>query len=491
MKTKAIDLFLRQRRFDLIFKYLYIAKPSEFAKKAYLENIRAFNNFHEDCPSDGIPKTSSVDFISGYEALIKRIKEDGFNKDFGSIPIGLNGEIWDGAHRLSACAFLNIDIDVVHTNISNSYWDYGYFQTKGMRSDIMDYGALEYVKLNPNAYIVNLQPVTKANYDKSVVDILEKYGFIYYQKDCWISFNGLVNLKKICYGSSWEKAAWIGSYNSGFRGAKDHADSSMGKNPMRVFVFVCNDLNNVKKAKEEIRALYGIGNYSVHINDTHAEAICLAENYFNENTLFQLNTRPYKYYDSVFESNIDYLKAECLKNDVDTDNICGAGSTPLNVFQIRHSQDLDYLTIDKGCLPENEIISSHNKHQNLYPYPIQDIVTDPAYHMYYNGIKFISLEILYAMKKRSPRELKNILDYRKANTILTYRKLLNIIRQSRICRGGRTRKQSQIVLLLYKYNKCVRRSIKYDIQTKRHKLREKEQYLSAKIFRNMKVKKCQ
>ena len=451
MKTKSIDLFLKQRRMDLIFKYLFVAKPSDFTRQAYLENIRAFNGFCEDCPSDGNPKTSPDDFINGYETLIQTLKSEGFNNDCGSVPIGKNGEILDGAHRLSVCAFLDLDIDAVNTDSSLSYWDYSYFRAKGMRNDMMDYGALEYVKLNPNAYIVNLQPVTKTEKDNFVVDILEKYGFVYYKKDCWVSFNGLVNLKKIYYGSSWEKATWIGTSDNGFSGAKDHAACSMGKNPMRVFVFVCDSIENVKKAKEEIRELYGIGNHSVHINDTHEEAVCLAENYFNENTLFQLNTRPYQFHDDVFEKHIGYLKTECAKNHISIDNICGAGSTPLNVFHIRRSRDLDYLTIDKGCLPENEVISSHNKYQDFYPHPIQDIITNPAYHMYYDGMKFISLEVHYAMKRKRHEVPKDVLDCKKAKTVMVYKRMMDKICQSRVCRKGLSKKQHKMVMLLYKY----------------------------------------
>lgn len=450
MQINSLDLFLTQRRFDLIFKFLYAKDPSNYVKDAYLESISAFNGFSEES-TNGILKSNPSDFLTIFDTLINEIKEHGFDSRLGLLPIGTNGDIIDGAHRLAICAAYRINV-VTETSHLNALWDYHFFRDNGLRSDIMDFGALEYVKINPNAYIVNLQPVTNSNKDNKVVEILEKYGFVYYEKKCWVTFNGLVNLKKICYGSSWEKASWIGSVSDGFYGAKDHASHSMGKNPMRVFIFVCPNINNVKKAKEEIRALYGIGNYSVHINDTHEEAICLAENYFNSNTLFQLNTRPYQFHDKIFENHIEYLKLECQKNDVSTDRICGAGSTPLNVFHIRHSQDLDYITIDEKRLPENEIISSHNRYQENYPYSIQEIVTNPIFHMYYNGIKFISLDVLYEMKNKRHEIPKDILDCRKLKHIIFYKKIFNKRVQSKICKHGRTKIQGKLVALLYKYN---------------------------------------
>ena len=450
MQVKALDFLLWQKRFDLIFKYLYVKDSSSFAKTAYLESIRAFNNYSEES-SNGIKKNSPDDFISTFDGLINTIKKEGYQTEQGTIPVGRSGEIIDGAHRLAICAYLNYTIKT-EPSCLDALWDYQFFRDNGMDENIMDYGALEYVKLNPHAYIVNLQPVTTVDNENNVLEILNKHGFVYYFKKCWLSYNGLVNLKKICYGSFWEKAPWIGTPEDGFSGARDHANHSMGRNSMRVFVFVCDKFSKVQNAKNEIRDIYGIGNYSVHINDTHEEAICLAENYFNANTLFQLNTRPYHLYDELFEKNIEVLKKECYSRNIDINRVCGAGSTPMNVFQIRHSQDVDYLSLDEDVLPDNEIISSHNKHQDIYPHSIRNIITNPSYHMYYNGIKFISLDILYAMKMQNSRAAKNILDCKKIHRILMYRKIVRQISQKKICQRGNTKKQGKWVLYLYKYN---------------------------------------
>lgn len=44
MTCDARELFMRQRRFDLIFKWLFVVKPGNaYVRKAYLESIRAFN----------------------------------------------------------------------------------------------------------------------------------------------------------------------------------------------------------------------------------------------------------------------------------------------------------------------------------------------------------------------------------------------------------------------------------------------------------------
>ncbi len=71
MVVNALELLLKQKRFDLIFKYVFLAQQNEFAHNAYLENIRAFNNFYELNPSDGVPKNSADDFVQSFNNLIQ------------------------------------------------------------------------------------------------------------------------------------------------------------------------------------------------------------------------------------------------------------------------------------------------------------------------------------------------------------------------------------------------------------------------------------
>jgi len=411
MKLNARELFFKQKRFDLIFKYIYLKYPhNDFAKKAYLENIRAFNNFYEVEPSDGIAKNTSEDFINCFEKLYRSISTNGFNEDIGTLPIGNNGEISDGAHRLAVCAFLNCELEVVPDG-RNDLYDYKFFQARKMDQDIMDYGALEYVKLNPNAYIINLHSVADMSKDEEVIKILQKYGFIYYKKDISLSFNGYVNLKKLSYGSFWERESWIGTVENKFAGARDHARKSMGNDPLRVFVFVCDDINKVIKLKAEIRALYDIGNYSVHINDTKEEAIWLAETYFNKNSLEMLNRRPFDYEDVQFDEMVEDLKATAEKNQIDIEDICAAGSTPFGVFGLRKSNDLDFLYC--GHTPfdiQTETLSNHDSELSYYPYSKSIIIQNPQHHFYYHGLKFITLDICYDMKNKRHEVPKDIKD---------------------------------------------------------------------------------
>lgn len=411
MKQNARQIFLKQKRFDLIFKYIYLKyQGNDFVKKAYLENIRAFNGFYEVEPSDNIEKNTPENFLKSFDNLYLSIKKSGFNKDFGIIPVGDNGEISDGAHRLTVCTYLNQEIETLSDG-RNDLYDYKFFQTRKMNPDIMDYGALEYVKLNPNAYIVNLHSVTDMSKDNEVVQILEKYGFVYYKKEILLTFDGYVNLKKLSYGSFWEKEGWIGNVADKFAGAQAHARKSMGENPLRAFVFVCDNLQKVIQAKAEIRDLFNLGNYSVHINDTREEAIWLAETYFNKNSLDMINSRPLDYEDPQFDGMIEGLKKTVLQYNVNFEDICGAGSTPFDIYGLRKSNDLDFLYCGENKFDiQTETLSNHDSELKYYPYSKKKIIENPKYHFYYHGMKFISLDVLYLMKKNRNENPKDVND---------------------------------------------------------------------------------
>lgn len=419
MKQQAINIFQHQRRFDLIFKYLYAKRPCAYHRAAYLEHIRAFNGFFELNPSDGKPKNTADDFINSFDALILRLKTDGYADTLVPIPLGTNGEIQDGAHRLATCVAMGIEPKIEDdTHEPDEIYDYRFFRKKQMDPFIMDYGALEYVKLNPNAHVVNLHSITNPKDDDKVEAILNKYGFIFYRKELQLTYNGLVNLKKLSYGSFWDREEWIGNEQNQYSGAQSHAQSSIGKHPTRVYVFVCDDLEKVVNAKAEIRDIYGIGNFSVHINDHHDEAVWLAETYFNANSLFAINKRPFAKDDKVFDDNVEYLKAAAQKLGVDLDDVCGAGSTPLNVLLMRHSDDLDYLSIDERLNLEDDIISPHDSQLRYYPYSKKEIITNPANYQYYHGLKLISLDVLYQMKHNRGEKPKDLNDCRMIDKLL-------------------------------------------------------------------------
>jgi len=445
------DIFVKNRRFDLIYKILYLQnkdKSPEIAKfyeNLYLKHIFAFNGYFEKEPR----KISPEDFVNSFTKLYDSIASRGFNMNEGTILIKDNLELINGAHRLSVCLHLrkkvHCAIETCHKAKSHWHYDWHFFQEREMDEITTNLGVLEYVKYNRNAYIVNIYPVVDSMHDSAVEQILEKYGFVYFKKCIPVTYNGLINLKRIKYG----KERWAGTAENDFKGLKNHAEKSNGSNNLRVYVFVCDSLDNVIKAKAEIREHLALGNFSVHINDCQGEAVELAQTYFNDNSIFMINNRPYNTRSEQIDYYVDELKNYTKSTGQDLSRFCASGSTPLGVFGIRQVRDFDFLHISEFfVLPDNRELSSHDSELSYYPADKSDMILDPRYHFYYRGVKFITLDVLASMKHQRGENPKDLHDCQMISQFQSNKQMVKRQRQFSLHKVRKT-----LVNLIYRKTK--------------------------------------
>jgi len=343
---------LESTRYPVSVKNSILNPENNFFKEAYLKHIEAFNGFHE---RDNV-KNSAEDFLNNFDSLINDIRINGFDPEKSIIPVNSNYECIDGAHRLAICAFLDHKV-VIAKNISYfPSYDYKFFSLNGLDKIYQDFAALEFCKFNPNAYIVNIHSIIPVSKESEIENILEKYGKIFYKKNIFLNFNAYVYMKLVSYG----KEDWVGNQENGFEGAKAHAKSSMGFDPLRIYVLNCDSIEKIIKAKKEIRELFNKGNFSVHINDNHQEAVELAQTYFNDNSVHFINNFDITRKRESFMQKIRYLEEWLELNNIDPETICISGSTPMSLYGLREAEDLDFLHYDEN-IPEINCpdISSH------------------------------------------------------------------------------------------------------------------------------------
>lgn len=467
MKTyNALDLLLNNKRLDLISKYLYIKfndkykEHTKFFEEYYCAFIQAFNGFYENSDGEIKPKEGKFEFLKKFNEVKTNIEKNGYDNT-KPIPTWKE-EVSDGAHRVSICAAFNLNIPTVE--IENKYiYDYKFFQKKDLLEKWADYTALEFVKLNPQSYIVNIHAVNNPKNDEKIEKILNKYGHIYYKKDVYLTYNGYVNLKKLSYGfDNWGENSWIGNERDNYAGAQSHAKKSYGKgkHPLRAYVFVCKSLDDVIKAKKEIRDFYNIGNYSVHINDSRKEALELAETYFNENSLEIINSRPFSMDTPKVDNYIKELTEYAQKNNINLDEICACGSTPLAIAGIREIKDFDFLYCgsENINIPNNEISQHSGVWESYYPANKYEIILNPEYHFYYKGIKFISLNTLKQMKTNRNEQPKDVNDCKMIDEFMagTFKFKKNKFKINRIItkqKYGSTRKITILGFIKFSYTK--------------------------------------
>jgi len=386
MNTMNPNDLLTHKRFDVVVKYMYASNlASEFYKNAYKEHLRIWNGFYEGSPR----KRGFEDFDNAFKSIINNTVDE-------AVPVNPEGHIANGAHRLAAALYHQRPINIRNTNPDENNYvesDYEYFVKRGLSQSIVKRTALEYAKLKSNTHVMCLFPIAHKRMTE-VINIIEKHSNIFYKSSEVFNATGQLGLiKEIYLSDGWgtEKAI-----------RKKCKQCFRGMSQVTFVLLDAKNLETVKEMKNKIRALFKVGNHSVHINDTHEDTIRIAKTVFNTNSIHFLNNRK-----SVSFPNYKKLMADTKPNE----NEVITGSTVLSLYGLRDCKDIDKIYYN------NPPSDSHNQYlKNLYKLTLDDIVNNPIYHLYYNGFKYVSLDVIKNMKK-TRNEPKDIIDVKLAEEI--------------------------------------------------------------------------
>jgi hypothetical protein len=209
----------------------------------------------------------------------------------------------------------------------------------------------------------------------------------------------MINLMRHAY----REEAWLGNYRNEFEGAYNKASFCFKDgNPLRVYLF--ESTGDLIQMKDEIRELYGVEKHAVHINDTGAETIELAELLFNENSIHYLNVGQRKYFET-FHSLFGTYKTWLSKDDLNVADFCLMGGG-LAAYGVRESKDIDFLTtlavVPTAPDPNIELETEKAKYVSA---SLFDLVHNPQNYFYSEGVKFSSLQIIYELRSKRKRDL--------------------------------------------------------------------------------------
>jgi hypothetical protein len=369
MKTINPKDLLTHKRFDIAIKYLYASNlSSDYYKKAYREHLDIWNGFYEKNPR----KSGFEDFDNTFKSIINNVVDE-------PVPVNNEGHIANGAHRLAAALYHQRPINTRNTNDNENYpieCDYRFFIKKGLSQAILKRAALEYAKLKSNTHVICLFPIAHTRIQE-VMNIISEYCNIFYHSSNVLNSEGQLNLMKEIYlDDGWANEEGIRKKgNQCFR----------GKTNITFVLVDAKNLETVKEMKNKIRSLFNVGNHSVHINDTHEETVRIAKTVFNDNSIHFLNNRK-----NVSFPNYKKLIADMKPND----NEVITGSTILSLYGLRDCKDIDLIYYkDPPTDSHNQYLETH------YKLTLDDIVNNPRYHLYYNGFKYVTLDVIKNMKK--------------------------------------------------------------------------------------------
>lgn len=422
--------YFHPSRFDLIAKYIYVNFykmniKSNFYLDLYKAHIYTFNGGYEP-PGD---KKNVDEFVIKFNNLIESFDKNGFLSDF-PIPIGKNNIIINGSHRLVLSIYNNIIpiINYCDDNGSTSY-NYNFFlnrtknnkknrnavPVKDLSINYCDYMALEYSKLQKQTRIMIIYP--NINFEQTrdkLINIINKYGYIYYLRQFMLTKNGLANL--IC--ELYRGEQWIGGLFPKKNNGK--VTKCFGNNKTTAILIHFNDLEKVIECKEQCRNLYKLEKHSLHVNDTANETVRIAKTVFNKNSIDFLNMAG-----NLSEKSMGNLTAYFNLIGDTNETYVVDGSIILEMYGIRDANDLDYISYHNIQFNYKGIELHTDKWIKYYSKTKDDILFNPENHFYFNGFKFVVLELIKQMKlsrneEKDKRDVYLIEEYQNTKKMFDY-----------------------------------------------------------------------
>lgn len=406
-RVQARDL-LTPARLDVMAKYIYavhkqLPGDSSWGAHVYREHLKVWNEFKE---SDASGKTSFDAYCRSYDDLLAGMARSGFDPNLGLVPVGSDGTIVDGAHRLAAALAYGRSVDIVRFRYDPPRYDYAYFRERGLTSEILDDMALQYCALDSRVRVAVVFPVAKGK-DEQISQILEESRSVVYSKRVSFSKSGRMNLIRLLYRNE----PWVGDGVKLTSGLLQHVESRfVGAEPVKfIFMVGADDASN-RDAKERVRGLFNLGNDPIHISDTHGQTISIAESILNTNSIHFLNNAKaasFKHFSSLFRSFQEWIDGAGLERH----RFCVDGSAVLAAYGLRDANDLDYLYVgDREPVSPDALIACHNSEAAHYSVGLGELVLNPGNHFYFHGLKFVSLQRIREMKahRAEPKDVGDV-----------------------------------------------------------------------------------
>jgi hypothetical protein len=377
---------LTWNRFDLAFKLSYLELynlHNPFATEIYKYDIfsQSLGKFSEFGNNE---KSNFESYIKTFNSILDDIKTNGFNSDKSLIPISSNASILNGAHRTAASIFLNKKVKCLNTYMKSLTIDYNYFYERKVPREILDFVTQTFIEFSPNTFIAFLWPSGNKLKPGQVEDIFKK---VVYKREIRLNANGAYNLLIELY----KHMDWSGNYKNSFRPIKNKLiESFKNFNSFEVVAFQADSIEDVRIIKEKVRYILGKGYSSIHITDTHEEAIRISKMVFNLNGINFLNlSLPYKFKATIFDlkKHLSFFKDNNI--NIKRTLIIGdpiyslMGHKSKNNFKILH--DYESSSFKKKLSPffKNEFYLNKDS--------LKKIIYDPNFYFWYNGLKFLSL----------------------------------------------------------------------------------------------------
>jgi len=272
-------------------------------------------------------------------------------------------------------------------------------QEHGLERKYLDAMALQYTRLKESTRMVVLFPVDRHKKDM-ILDILRNSGEIVYEKEVALTREGPLSAVKHLYCS---RPELIGNWENDFLGARDIVQTRFvpDSNSSRIITCFLWDKysENNKENKQEAQDIL----QDIYVSSDRKETLISARMLFNQNSIDFINkARPKNY--ATFRRLFAMYTQWISDYDINEEYLCLDTSSILSAYGMRDCGDFDCLHY--GCYSKDILktrpwqIDCHNHMQSLYSKKFDDMIFNPQYHFYYQGQKFLTLQIVRELKRR-------------------------------------------------------------------------------------------
>lgn len=405
--------FFTPKRFDLISKYIY-AKCYEWGVKSswpedlYTEIIRIWVRFTDSVSQ----KYTKEDFVNSFNATLVSIKKNGFIPGNPIIPVGMDGNIIDGAHRVAASCFYNKKVFAIKNSPRGAKATAQFFKVRNEKRQgcltEQDFGemVIQYCALKKNSRTIIIFPPVAPFFLSAFKKKIETASQIVYAKTIAIGERGLINLLKImdldnAASESMKKSLAV--------------TQKLGKQiKITVSLVDCFSEENVKSLADicNIKSKTVVG--PVYCTASHDQALTLAQTLFNENSLHFINYADQRHFEN-FNRLLPLYEQFLATRKFNKEFFCVDGSSVLAAYGIRDCNDLDFIHHGYDFLqkefPNGGQLNSHNGGGlRFHTAEKDDLIFNPRYYFYYKNLKILTLnELLKTKEKRgSAKDLNDI-----------------------------------------------------------------------------------
>lgn len=390
---------ITSNRFDLLIKlnYLFYRDVNrKFATDCYDEHLKVFGAGRYVEPEKPYKNNLSA-FLDEFDNLFLDLSENGFKPDRSVIPLARDGSILNGAHRVAAAAFLNIDVFFIKLDLPPSDYSYDFFKKNGMSWSSL-YAAIEQLQLYKDRLRAMVIWPARNSDVKAFINtrIPSKYLEENYEIN---SFIGSKFVRQIYFNEP-----WLGSAKNGYEGAISKAEKCWReKNRLTLILFDNEEDLDLVDLKAEVRNLFGLGKHSLHISDGVIDTQDAWRPFLNRNFLD---------FSKLEKKKCSFLKDHKLQKlsefmnglGVDNNEYCVTSSMLMEIAGLRIACDVDVsvcltknteLNFDKSSDIKLDI--SKDKFKSIQ-IDDSDLLYDPANYFWYNRMKIMSPSKLYNYK---------------------------------------------------------------------------------------------